>query len=371
MARVAVIGGSNGGYAMAGDLSLRGHEVYWYVRDARRHADVLAKASVDVVGVLGNATAHPALVSTDLGEVLCQAPIAIAPLPSNAHRQLIADMTPHLQDDQIVVFTPGTILSSFLAQRALDSSNNPARVTFCESATLPYGARRMGPSLVSINCAVTYNPIGVLPSVKKERALEMLLQLYSTFVPAEDVLDAALNNQSPITQPAGMVLNTGYIENVKDFHLHRDGVTPSVLKVEEAVDAERVALRRALGFSKPDYPMKEFYVPGSTDDRALFTNVIQEVNESVDYQEFYDTYMPYQGLKHRYLIEACGQGLVFIKTLANQIGIETPNSDAIIRLASLIMGEDYLVTGRTVEALGLGGKTVEQIREVISGAAAV
>ncbi|MEX2237396.1 MAG: NAD/NADP octopine/nopaline dehydrogenase family protein [Dehalococcoidia bacterium] len=290
--------------------------------------------------------------------------ILFVPLPSSHHRGLLDSLLPLLAPGHVVVFTPGTILSSFMAAGLARATGIGDGVTFAESATLPYGTRRTGPSRVNVNCGVTYNPLGVFPARRTEEVMPRLTELFSTFLPATDCLDAALNNQSPITQPAGMVLNTGYIENVRDFHLHRDGVTTSVLRVEEEVDAERVALRRAMGYQAPDYPMKEFYRPGSTNDRALFSNVIQEVNETGDYEEFYETYMPYEGMNHRYLTEACAEGLVFIKALANRLGVPTPNSDAIIQLASVISQRDYLATGRTPESVCLVG-TSDEIRTTL------
>lgn len=359
--KVAIIGGSNGGYAMAADLTLQGHEVGWYVRDPDRHGAVLESRSLELTGVGVTGRADISFVSQDLEQVLAFADDVLVPLPSFAHWAIIEELAPKVRDGHTVIFTPGTLLSS-VAARAVQRSINPGReVTWGESATLPYGTRRTGQTRVNLNCLVTHNPLATIPASRTEETVERFRLLYPTFLPAIDVLDAALNNQAPMTQPAGMLLNTGYVENVRSFHLHRDGVTSSVLRVEEAVDRERVALRRAFGYGPPDYPLKEFYRPGSTDDRALFSQVIEQVNETNDYEEFYDTWMPYEGVQHRYFIEACGEGLCFLHSLAMRIGLAVPLMSSIIELASVVAQSDYNKVGRTTEKVGITGHTVEEI----------
>jgi opine dehydrogenase len=53
--------------------------------------------------------------------------------------------------------------------------------------------------------------------------------------------------------------------------------------------------------------------------------------------------------------------LVPISSFGKEFDIKTQIIDSIIHLANVMMGENYFESGRTVEKLGLKGKTPEEI----------
>ena len=53
------------------------------------------------------------------------------------------------------------------------------------------------------------------------------------------------------------------------------------------------------------------------------------------------------------------------KMLAEVLGVPTPGMDAIITCISMATGIDYRKEGRTAEKVGLKGKSVEEIYELI------
>ena len=58
-------------------------------------------------------------------------------------------------------------------------------------------------------------------------------------------------------------------------------------------------------------------------------------------------------LDYRYLHEDVGYGLVFLQSLGEQIGVETPTISAVIAVASAVMQRDYAGEAkRTMETLG-------------------
>ena len=52
-----------------------------------------------------------------------------------------------------------------------------------------------------------------------------------------------------------------------------------------------------------------------------------------------------------------------IASIAQDIGIETPAIDTIIRLANIMTGRNFYEEGRTVEKLGLKGLDIGQIHQ--------
>ncbi len=62
-----------------------------------------------------------------------------------------------------------------------------------------------------------------------------------------------------------------------------------------------------------------------------------------------------------------GYDLVFWHSLAEQIGVETPHISAVIRLASVLMGQDYLSQGkRTMKSLGLSGQSAGDLEQLLT-----
>ena len=76
----------------------------------------------------------------------------------------------------------------------------------------------------------------------------------------------------------------------------------------------------------------------------------------------------YYGIKappivhHRYIIEDVPMSLVPIASLGEMLGVPCPTVRAIIHLANLMHGCDYWHIGRTVEKMGLAGRSLREIR---------
>ena len=71
-------------------------------------------------------------------------------------------------------------------------------------------------------------------------------------------------------------------------------------------------------------------------------------------------------LKHRFIVEDTASGLVPLASIGAMMGVKTPIMDAYISIASVVSGRDFKSEGRTVEKLGLTGKTPTEILEMIS-----
>ncbi len=64
---------------------------------------------------------------------------------------------------------------------------------------------------------------------------------------ASSVLETALSNLNAVFHPTGMIMNAGWIEHTGgNFLFYREGITEAVGRVTAAVDAERMAIARAL-----------------------------------------------------------------------------------------------------------------------------
>ena len=71
-------------------------------------------------------------------------------------------------------------------------------------------------------------------------------------------------------------------------------------------------------------------------------------------------------MQNRYIYEDVPMSLVPLASMAKEFSLPTPTIDAVVQLASTIMGIDFVKEGRTVEKFHLNGKTKEEIIEIVS-----
>jgi opine dehydrogenase len=236
-----------------------------------------------------------------------------------------------------------------------------------ESCTLPYGARLAGPGHVLIHIEAVILPTGIFPANRTDEAITKLQEVYPTIVPTTNVLEAALNNPNPIVHPAAVLLSVSRIEySGGAFYLYREGMTPAVARVYEALERERLAILDRLGLKFHHYASLDArdYNLGETvedcHDRIL--NTTMDATFGVNSIEAGIKMKGPASMQDRFVTEDVPYGLVLLSSLGQLLNIPTPIADAIVNLCGAINRADYQAEGRGVDKLGLGGMSVEQVR---------
>jgi len=370
MDTVAVVGGSNGGYAAAADLADRGFEVRWYVRTADNHGAVLADDRVTLrvadsyVGRRTPGTSRQVAVervTTDLGRALAGADIVLVPLPTTAQGPVTEALAPNVEAGQTVVFCPGNAGSVPFRRAVEERPDPPADVVVAETPTLPYVTRRSGPAEVTINLDAVRLPVGAFPGRETDRAIDALSTCYDAAMAAEDALDAALNNSNVGVNATPTVLNAGAIDCEElAFNVHRHGVGERTLRAVVAVDDERVQIRERLGYGPPHFTQDEYWEPGpATGEHFYGANAREALTAADTFSE------DPPSLDDRYVHEDVRVAAVLQGSAAGVAGVETPALDALLHLASVLMGEPYPETGRTLGRLGIDADDPESLADAL------
>ncbi len=342
--RIAVLGGGHGCYAAAADLSEQGHEVRLWRRDAAALAPVAASGRIALRDYRGRREVPLALASADIGAAVRGAELILVPTPAFSQIDIARALAPHLADGQVVFLPPGTFGSYVMARTAREAGSR-AEVAFAETGTLPYLARKHGPAEVAITIRATRLPTGVFPAAAGERARAVIARAYPSIEPAEDALSGALMNAGPIIHPPLVVMNAAPLEHFERWDIHAEGTQPSVRRVTDALDAERIAVREALGYRPPHFPLSDHYL----NDRWMYGNAHDKLVDSGDWRERIDL------ATHRYVREDIAFGLAFLVSVADWAGVPCPVARALLSLGSAILGEDLARGSRTLQALGLAG----------------
>ena len=360
-----ILGGGNGGFCATGDLALRGYEVRLYESPTFAYTiePVIQAGGISMRGVAGEGLARPALVTTDIEAALEGADIILAVVPAMGHKLLARTCAPYLKGGQILVLAPGCFGGALEFQREFLAHGGSPDILLAETTTFMYAAKKEGGNGVWARGLKGYLPLAAFPAKCTAEVVERLKPVYPQIVPAENVLDTSFHNLNHIVHPVAMVLNVGFIEScrIEKWYLYPDGYTQSAGRVGDQLDLERLAVAHAYGIEGISVveTLHRYYGHQGMDGNNL-------------YELFSNSpiHKPAPGPKstdNRLLTEDIPYGLVPLVSFARLADVPTPLVDAIITLASAVNESNYRQSGRSVESLGLSGKTPDEIIKFVNG----
>jgi len=346
--RIAVLGGGNGSFAAAGDLAMAGHEVRLW----RRDKDAVAAHRAAGGGILlkdfrGRHEIAPALLTNDIAEAVRGAELILCPAPATAQADIAKALAPHLTDGQVVFLPPGTFGSMLFAQAA-HAAGNRATAAFAETGTLPWLTRKHGPFEVAITVRAKRLPTGTFPLTQKAHALAVIGKAFPGVIEdCGDALSGALMNAGPIIHPPLITMNAAPLEHFEKWDIHKEGTQPATRRVTDKLDAERIAVRKALGYRAPHFPLANHYAKEG-EEWMYGRGSHDRLTDSGDWRERIVL------TQHRYMLEDVRIGLSFLISVGELAGVATPLARAFCAIGSAVCGEDFLATGRTLASMGLG-----------------
>ena len=359
--RFCVMGAGHGGMAMAAHLSLKGFPVTLYNRSEERLAPVRELGMIELASPgldhVESGEAPIDTVTTDPREALENSDVVMIVVPAQGHAFLAEQCAPYLRDDHTVVLNPGRTGGALEFRRILREHGCQTDPLLAETQTFIYASRATQPAEARIFAIKNHVPVAALPAYRTCEVLQILRTAYRQFVPADNVLQTSLGNVAILFHPAVLMLNSARVEDTHgDFQYYLEGITPSVARVLEAMDEERVALGDALGISVRT-ARQWLYLAYD----AAGKNLHQAVQANSGYKGIMAPVM----LMHRYILEDVPMSLVPMISLGAQLGVSTPLMAAVVEVCSAMLGMDFRSEGRTMESLGIAGLTVRQIRKLV------
>jgi opine dehydrogenase len=347
--KIAVVGGGNGAYAAAADLSAQGHDVrMWRRNTAALQSSLIVKDADGERSVSVRACQQ-------VEEALNGAELIVMPDPAFTQVDNAKRIAPHLTDGQVVFLPPGTFGSYVMAKVIRDAGNN-ADFAFAETGTLPWLTRKHGPATAAITARATRLPTGVFPSRSHDQAFALLKKAFPSVEPVEDALSGALMNAGPVIHPPLILMNAGPLEHFEKWDIHKEGTQPSIRRVTDALDAERIAAREALGYKAPHFPLADHY-KADGDEWMYGRKVHKKLTDSNDWRERIVL------TEHRYMREDVEYGLAFLVSVCEQAGVPCPVARGLLALGSAVLGRDLRKTGRTLEGLGI--TSLQRLRDLL------
>ncbi len=350
--KIAILGGGHGCYAAAAALSEAGHEVRLWRRDAAALAPLVDAGSIVLKDGDGRREVSIALATPDIGAALRGVQLIVVPSPAIAQADIAAAMAPHLVDGQVVFLPPGTFGSVVMAKLVREAGNT-ADVAWAETGTLPYLARKHGEREVNVTMRAVRLPTGVYPARKLDEAIAVIRAAYPSVHACGDALSGALMNAGPIIHPPLMVMNAAPLQHFERWDIHNEGTQPAVRAVTDRLDHERIAVREALGYGAPHYPLADHY----DNDRWMYGDAHKKLVKSGDWREHIDLH------HHRYITEDTELGLAFLASVARWAKVDAPIAHGLLAIAGGFLGRDLRRGARTLEALGLATLSQASLRQ--------
>lgn len=320
MTAVAVLGAGAGGAAAAVDLTRRGHEVtLWHPR-----AERLEQLVDGIVhrGALGEGIARVRL-ARDLAGALDGADVAVACLPAVARPRLV-DALARAHATTPLVLDPGGVGGALHVAASL-----PEPPPLATLSTLTYVARFAEPDVVNVTGVARRVHGAALPG--GERALELAQDIFPQVAPAADVLAADLANVNLVLHPPGAILGAAWVEATGgDFRFYVEGMTPGVVRVLEALDAERLAVAHAYGHELE---------PLAEEMRAIGTAAAGATGDAIRGGGANATIRAPGSLAHRYYREDVAYGLAPFCALAGAADVDVPIAESLLRLGLTLTGD--------------------------------
>jgi opine dehydrogenase len=352
----AVIGGGHGGQGMAAYLAYLGYMVNLYNRTLERVEKIMEQGFIEMEGCISG-RGYINIVTNNIEHAIRGVDVIMVVLPASAHKHIASLIAPYVTPDQYIVLNPGRTGGALEFQNIIRMNNPMKNICIVEAQTFLFACRVIGEGIVGMMSKKNEVKVAALPAVRTKEFISEINNVLPEFIEANSVLDTSFNNVGALLHPIPTILNCGRIESENgDFLYYIEGITPSVAKIIEEVDIERMQIANALGtevISLREWLGRTYGAYGDT------------LCEAIGNVKGYWGLKAPASMNTRYIFEDVPQSLVPISDMGRYLGISTPTIDSMIHLASLMHSRDYYKLGRKVEDMGLDGMSLEEMKNYV------
>jgi len=358
--KVAVLGAGNGGHAFCAHLAMDGFKVRLYeAPQFKRNVEAIqAKGGIEAFGDRSG-FAKLDVVSTNMEEVVKGADVVIIPVPAFAQDYMVNEYLPYLEQGQIILFSPdnGATIRWY---RRLKEKGMEKKVAIAGMACLLYLCKLIGPAQIDIAGVKHEMQVSTMPAKNVKEVVDSLKTMFKGYKSEKNALATTLSNFNHQLHTGPMVLNAGRVESKMPFKFYWEGHTKSITNVVKMVDQEKLEVGKSLGYNLPSIEQlfEEYY-------KGRYSENARDLNEIVTSNLVYRGTIAPSDLTSRFITEDVPYGLVLISSIGKRFDVATPTIDAIIHLASVLNQTDYRKQGVTLEKLGLGDMSKEEIEKYL------
>ncbi|KAH7390192.1 NAD/NADP octopine/nopaline dehydrogenase [Cadophora sp. MPI-SDFR-AT-0126] len=348
--KVCIVGAGPAGFALAADLESRGISVLIYSHPTHpRHArHVLSRGHLKSHGAIKGIT--KLRITFDMREVVEFSRIMIFTVPSTGQMTILGELKNFDLFQHTIIAVPGNLFSLIASAEMkighiLETNISPYSCRMHEGELTVFGKKG------SISIASLQPNVSASFKSKIQRIFPQRLRW------CYNVVEVSLSNINGVFHPLMILMNAGRIESNGSFLLYRDGLTRSVSNAILAVDKVRLEIGTAFGFHLDSVLDTSNRCYGAT-----FTDLVDLAQNSEPHKKL----LAPQDIENRNVSEDVPDLLVCWHGLAEKLGIESGPVEAVVGLARMATGVDYMRTGRNLRNLNLEGLSRGELLERFS-----
>ncbi|HEY4067151.1 MAG TPA: NAD/NADP octopine/nopaline dehydrogenase family protein [Burkholderiaceae bacterium] len=353
-----IIGAGMGGKGLAAELGIKGMRLRIHDIDDAQVAGIRALGGLKVEG--RDASFAPIeMATTDLASAVTGADVLLVSIYGNAHAELATQLAPILVDGQTIVLIQGHFAGALVFKAALDRAGCKARVDVSEMDGYPYMLTVKSQDTVLMTTVKKHWNLAAMPASRTAAVLEKIAFAFPGLEAAKSLLENAFLGGGGIFHVGGIITNVGNVEGPQSYNFYAANMVPSVCRLLERLDAERIAAAKAFGLDALDLKTWLGKVYG-------YTNMtMHEALQKMAVTHYRFAPAP-KSLTHRYLVQDVGCELVPITAFGKVAGIPMPASEAAIEMANSLTGRDFRAEGRNLANLGIEGMSAADIKKHVS-----
>jgi len=341
---ITVIGAGNSGLAMAAHLSKAGNKVTLWNRSKATIAKLMETRTIYCQGVI-NGKVKIDFITDNLEKAVENPDLILITTPASSHKELAKQFALNLKKETLIVLNPGRTFGALEFQEIYSELNPNLIQTIAETQTIIYTCRRTSEDSVNIISLKSDVLISTFDAAENQHIILGLPEcIRKYFIPARSMIETSIGNVGMILHCAPLLLNTGWTESKNTIYkYYYDGITPSIGRLIEQIDGERVLISKILGLeveTTKQWLKRTYHVEG------------ESLYECIQNNQSYTTIVAPCSLDHRYIFEDVPCGLVPLESVGKKLGLEMKSTSLIVELASALMGVDFRKIGRNLNYLG-------------------
>lgn len=347
----AILGAGAIAYGAAAYLEQQGHRASLWSPSGERTRRLAAGEPLSASGAV-EGTFRPRIASSAADAVADAEAILIA-LPANGHKAVMDAVAPHIQPHHTVLISSHASFGALYLARLLAARG--LTIPIVAWGTTVTSGRQPDPVSVQVSTVRARIDIATVPEALSEQGLAVCQALFGErFVVREGLLAIALSNLNPQNHMGIALCNLTRMEQGESWSQGQN-VTPTVGRLLEALDAERLAIAEALGLSVRtifEHFHLSFHVP--LDSVSAMNQAMHAAGRGGSGP---------QTAESRYVLEDVPFGLEVTALLGRLAGKPATLHEAGVQIFSALYGRDFQAENDLLPALGLASMSLEELRQ--------
>ncbi|HHW07040.1 MAG TPA: NAD/NADP octopine/nopaline dehydrogenase [Clostridia bacterium] len=317
-------------------------------------------------------------VTTDVAEAVEGCGIVIVATPAAGHKPFFKQLIPAMEDGMVIHIFPDNY-GSLLLRKMMREAGCTKKVIVGGWSSAPYGCRvDVKGGVILPRVRAYYRAINLrgaaLPMADQEAFLESAKYMGNMdaitngdgVVSGDTVMDTGFSNVNPVLHCPGTILGVGTMENwgviygedKYQFSIYSHTYCPSIAQVQYAFYQEQCRLAEAMGVGIQKFEKEQFFHRESILGAEYMG---PDYRIPFDQQNYIQLGTGPHTIHNRYITEDIPVGCHVYHELGKKFGVKTPVIDSMINLASAMLETDFYAKGYTLDYLGIGHMTKEQL----------